>query len=119
MEKTLPTVEALSGTFNAARALETIVSELELLTDESPMAIRADLITLHGALLAYELGGSATWLPSIGFGMSGRRMLERRVVRAAKSMIADSDAELAVRRAASKIEELIHLIDPDLRILAA
>ena len=119
MQTTLPTVEALSGTFNAARALEAIVSELELLTDESPIAIRADLITLHGALLAYELGGSASWLPTIGFGMSRRRILERRVVRSAKNVIGERDVEAAVRHAGSKIAELIHLIDPELRCLAA
>jgi hypothetical protein len=119
MQNTLPTVDAPIGTLEAARALETIVTELELLTDESPLAIRADLITLHGALLAYEIGGVAKALPTIGFGMSGRRILERRVVRAAKNLIGVSDAETAVNRSASTIEELIHLIDPELRSLAA
>lgn len=119
MQNTLPTVDAPIGTLEVARALETVVTELELLTDESPMAIRADLITLHGALLAYEVGGFATALPTIGFGMSGRRILERRVVRAAKNLIGVSDAETAINHSASKIEELIHLIDPELRTLAA
>ena len=103
----------------ASCALEAIVTELELLTDESPIAIRADLITLHGALLAYEVSGVAASLPATGFGMSGRRILERRVVRAAKNLIGEDEADMAVRRAASKIEELIHLIDPELRFLAA
>ncbi len=119
MQNTFPTVVAPTGTFEAARALESIVTELELLTDESPMAVRADLVTLHGALLAYEVGGHATSLPAIGFGMSGRRILERRVVRAARNMIGGRDAQTAVNLAASKIEELIHLIDPELRCLAA
>ena len=96
-----------------------IVSELELLADESPIAIRADLITLHGALLAYELGGSASWLPTIGFGMSRRRILERRVVRAARNLIGVRDAESALHAAGSTIEELIYLIDPELRCRAA
>ncbi len=119
MQNTLPTVDAPIGTLEVARALETVVTELELLTDESPIAIRADLITLHGALLAYEVSGVASALPTIGFGMSRRRILERRVVRAAKNLIGASDAETAVRRSASTIEELIHLIDPELRSLAA
>ena len=119
MQNNLFPVAAPIGSLEAARALEAIVTELELLTDESPMAIRADLITLHGALLAYEVSGVAASLPTIGFGMSGRRILERRVVRAAKNLIGESDAEIAVQRAASTIEELIHLIDPELRFLAA
>ena len=36
-----------------------------------------------GALMQQAFGGYATALPAIGFGMSGRRILERRVVRAA------------------------------------
>ncbi len=119
MQKTLSTVDTPIGALEAARALEAIVTELELLTDESPIAIRGDLVTLHGALLAYELGGVAASVPAVGFGMSGRRMLERRVVRAAKNLIGARDAEAALRVAGSTIEEFIHLIDPELRFLAA
>ena len=119
MQKPLSTVDTPIGTLEAARALETIVTELELLTDQSPIAIRADLVTLHGALLAYELGGVATSIPAIGFGMSGRRILERRVVRAAKNLIGSRDAETALHLAGSTIEELIHLMDPELRCVAA
>ena len=95
------------------------MTELEVLTDESPIAIGTDLITLHGALLAYELGGVAASVPAVGFGMSRRRLLERRVVRAARQLISAHDPETAVLVAGSTIEDLIHLIDPELRSLAA
>ncbi len=119
MQNTLPTVDGPVQITVAARALEAIVTELEVLTGESPTAVRTNLITLHGALLAYELGGVASSIPTIGFGMSGRRILERRVVRAAKNLIGVNDAETALNVAGSTIEELIHLIDPDLRSVAA
>ncbi len=104
---------------NAGDVLEAIVTELEVLTSEAAIAIGTDLITLHGALLAYELGGVADAVPSVGFGMSGRRLLERRVCRAARQLIGAHQPDVALQRAGELIEELIHLIDPELRILAA
>lgn len=104
---------------DADRVLESIVSELEVLTSDSPMAARSDLIALHGALLAYELGGVAASLPSPGFGMSGRRLLERRVAKAARQLIGTNEPDLALRLACTTIEDLIHLIDPELRFQAA
>lgn len=104
---------------NPAHVLEAIVTELEVLTSESPIAIGTDLITLHGALLAYELGGIAKAIPSVRFGVSGRRLLERRVSRAARQLIGSHHPDVALQRAGTLIEELIHLIDPELRILAA
>ncbi len=101
------------------RILESIVSELELLCADSPFAARSDLIELHGALLAFELGGQIALLPSIGFAFNGRRVLESRVVRAARRVMGTATPETAVLHAANTIEDLIHLIDPDLRVLAA
>ena len=105
------------------RVLETVVSELELLCADTAVSARSDLIELHAALLVYELNGQAERIPTVGFGLSGRRLLELRVTKAARRLsspkfgVADPDA--AVTRAAALIEDLIHLIDPELRVLAA
>jgi hypothetical protein len=99
--------------------LTSIVTDLELLCADSPLAARSDLIELHGALLVFELGGQAELVPNVGFAFNGRRVLEARVARAAKRIIGTASADLAVANAASTIEELIHLIDPELRLLAA
>ncbi len=101
------------------RILETIVTELELLGVESPLAARSDLIELHAALLVFELGGHVALVPNIGFAFNGRRLLETRVARAARRMIGSLDADSAVALAADTVEELIHLIDPELRLIAA
>ena len=106
-------------TTNPSDVLEAVVTELEVLTSETAIAIGTDLIALHGALLAYELGGVAEAIPSVGFGMSGRRHLERRVCRAARQLIGSHQPDVAIHVAGLLIEELIHLIDPELRILAA
>jgi hypothetical protein len=114
-----PTLEEAAVTVAPQRILESIVSELELLCADSPLAARSDLIELHGALLVFELGGQLDLVPSIGFAFNGRRVLEARVARAARRIIGISTPELAVMTAGNTIEELIHLIDPELRILAA
>ena len=104
---------------DAKRILETIVTELELLSVESPLAARSDLIELHAALLVFGLGGQLGLVPSVGFAFNGRRLLEARVARAARRLIGSSDADSAVIVAAETVEELIHLIDPELRLIAA
>lgn len=104
---------------DAKRILETIVTELELLTVESPLAARSDLIDLHAALLVFELGGHIGLVPNVGFAFNGRRLLEARVARAARRIIGSNDADSAVTVAAETVEELIHLIDPELRLIAA
>ena len=105
------------------RVLEIVVSELELLCADTPVSARSDLIDLHAALLVYELQGQAERIPNVSFGLSGRRLLELRVTRSARRLASPTfgaaDPDEVVARAATLIEDLIHLIDPELRILAA
>jgi hypothetical protein len=109
-----------------ARVLESVVSELEVLAADTPLGMRGDLIELHGALLIFGLGGVASLLPSVGLGLSVRRMLEFRVVRAARRLAehaGDSSshdtAASVLALAGNRIEDLIHLIDPELRSAVA
>ena len=105
------------------RILESVVSELEALRADAPLFAGGDLIDLHGALLAYELGGRAELIPSVNFAFSGRRLLEARVARAAHRIAGRERGHAAsaatLVRSAERIEDLIHLIDPDLRVVVA
>ncbi len=100
---------------------ESIVSELEYLIAESHVGERAGLLELHAALLVYNLGGQASLLPTPTFGMSTRRVRERRVLRIARRIEehAGGDSAVAIEFAATLIERNLDLIDPDLRALAA
>lgn len=104
---------------SVARVLDSIVSELEILRTESASAPVGLLIDLHGALFLWELGGDLDRLPTLGFSMSSRRLLERRVVLAARRLgrrgVDVSVHERNMERADAQIVELIHLIDPELR----
>jgi hypothetical protein len=122
-ETTSPTI---SPSIDPARVLESVVSELEVLSADSPLGSRGDLIELHGALLMFGLGGVVSLLPSVGLGLSARRMLEFRVVRAARRLADQAtstshlDTAVAVLElAAERIEDMIHLIDPELRVAVA
>jgi hypothetical protein len=103
------------------RILESLVSELEILRSESNPSDSGLLIELHGALFLYELGGDLDRLPTLGFSLSSRRLLERRVVLAARRLgrrgIESSVHRQNMERANAQIIELIHLIDPELRAL--
>ena len=116
-----PTIDPFK--VDSKRVLETVVSELELLCNDTPVGTRSDLIQLHAALLVYELGGEANLLPTIALGLSARRLLELRVLKAARRMMnprfGGATPEDATLRAAATIETLIHLIDPELRVAAA
>jgi hypothetical protein len=103
------------------RVLESIVYELEYLLQVVPFGSGTDLIQLHGALLAYNLGGRAELLPTPSFGLSGRSFREHRVTRAARRIIerGNGDAAAALEIAGRVIEQRLHLIDPELRTLAA
>lgn len=105
------------------RVLESVVTELEMLRHDRPTAAASGLIELHGALLLYGLDGRAELLPSFGFPAPGRRFLEFRVVasarRLARSRRGSGGAAATQELAAARIEQLIHLIDPDLRSAAA
>jgi hypothetical protein len=116
---TSPNFDENAVSVQPSRILESIVTELELLCADSPFAARSNLIELHGALLAFELGGQLALVPSIGFAFNGRRVLEARVARAARRLIGTASPDAAVLSAGNTIEELIHLIDPELRLLAA
>jgi hypothetical protein len=116
---TSPTLEERVDSVHPSRILESIVTELELLCADSPFAARSNLIELHGALLVFELGGQLNLIPSVGFAFNGRRVLEARVARAARRLIGTAHPDAAVLNAGNTIEELIHLIDPELRLLAA
>jgi hypothetical protein len=103
----------------AESVVTSLVSELEFLLEDSPVH-RTELIALHGALLAYEIQGDASLIPVPSLGFGSRRVLTFRVTRAARRLIAESrDAESAIEVAVQVIEDLIHLIDPELRPYAA
>ena len=103
------------------QVLDTVVSELELLLEEAPLGAVFDLVSLHGALLIYNLEGSVRSLPSPAFGASKRRRLERRVLRAAAKISArcHGDASATERLANAEIEARLDLIDPELRSQAS
>jgi hypothetical protein len=115
-----PSAESKQET--SVRILDSIVSELEMLRAENSQASAGLLIDLHGALFLHELGGDLDLLPSLGFSMSSRRLLERRVVLAARRLgrrgAEASVHEQNVARANGQIAELIHLIDPELSPMA-
>lgn len=105
------------------RILESVTSELEALRDFSPSINSAALIELHGALLVYELAGRGELIPSVVSTLSGRRLLEARVALAARRLAGRDRghhaAANALVRAAHRIEELVHLVDPELAVVAA
>ncbi len=126
MTEVVVTIPAVPPFLEPARVLESVVSELEVLASDTPLGLRGDLIELHGALLIFGLGGVVGLLPSVGLGLSTRRMLEFRVVRAARRLAQQASNEPNQDTAASvlaiagnRIEDLIHLIDPELRSAVA
>ena len=106
-----------------ARILESVVSELEALRDFNPISSTSALVELHAALLLYAFAGRAELIPSIRPVFTPRRILEARVACAAQRLAGRARGYEAARatteRAARRIEELIHLIDPDLRASVA
>lgn len=109
----------MSAELAPGRILESLVSELELLRADSPTTVATSLIDLHGALFLYELGGDLDRLPTLGFSLSSRRLLERRVVLAARRLgRRGSDPSVHqenIERANACIVDSIYLIDPELR----
>ena len=98
------------------KILESLVSELELMMQEAEPGTRSALIDLHGALLLYELDGRTECIPTVHVGFGVRRILEFRVSRAARRLAATAnDPGSALTRSVEVIEDLIHLIDEDLR----
>jgi hypothetical protein len=110
-------------TIDPARLLESLVYELESLSADTPLGSAGDLIALHGALLVYNLEGRTDLIPATSFSLNRRSMLEFRIARAARRLTKDLRPEVqayvSVERAAERIEQLLHLIDPELRSLAA
>ena len=106
---------------NPIRVLESIVSEYEYLSQDAPLGAGFDLVELHGALLVYNLGGDVALLPSPAFGLSTRSWRERRIVRAARCIVAvgAGDRTRTMDIAANLVDRHLHLIDPELRNLAA
>ncbi len=106
-----------------AKILESVVSELEMLCEDAALGMSSQLISLHGALLVYNLEGWAQLIPAPSWSLSRRGMLQLRVTRAARRLAGSTNgqpaAAAAMERAARKIEELIHLIDPELRAVCA
>jgi hypothetical protein len=106
-----------------ARILESLVYEFESLSAEVSPGSARDLIALHGALLVYNLDGRTDLIPATSFSLNRRSMLEFRIARAArrltKGLRPEVQAYVSVERAAERIEQLLHLIDPELRSLAA
>jgi hypothetical protein len=104
-----------------ARLLESIVSEYEYLSQDAPLGSGFDLVELHGALLVYNLGADVALLPSPAFGLSARSWRERRIVHAARRILAvgAGDQARTMDIAADLVDRHLHLIDPELRNLAA
>ncbi len=101
------------------KVLESIVSELESLKSFTD---RPGLVELHGALLLFALDGRVELLPSVGFPIGRRSILEARVVWSARRLAGltkSPNAAAALNRAAERIEELLFIIDPDLVSSAA
>ena len=113
--------EHIETPVDATSELEAVTaSMLALRLDPyAPDAPQSSLVSLHGALLLFQLGGRAELLPSVGLFAFGRRLLERRIVASAHRLsrhgLSAGDAYDAWVRSARHIEELIGLIDPELR----
>ena len=117
--------EQMAAHVDPKAVLHDVVSALQILSTETgaSFATPNSLIELHGALLVYELAGRSELLPSVAIGVTTRRSLERRVLSSAHRLAgrdqSDEAAFAAWKRAAALIEDLIDLIDPELRLLAA
>jgi hypothetical protein len=113
--------EAVSASPQAV--LESVVSELEVLHLDAPWMMGSDLVALHGALLLFNLDGRAELIPGGSWPLGWRRVTEMRVTRSARRLAGPergtAAAEAAVERASQLIEELVHLIDADLRMAVA
>jgi hypothetical protein len=104
-----------------ARVLESLMYELDYLREDAKPGSVSDLIHLHGALLVYNLAGRADLIPQPSLGLSVRSWRQYRVARAARRIVdlgaGQPIATMAI--AADVITDRLHLIDPDLRDLAA
>ena len=105
------------------RILESLACEFETISADLPLGCGGDLMALHGALLVYNLEGRVDLIPPTSWSLNRRSMLEHRIARAARRLTRnlrpEVQAYVSVERAAARIEELLHLIDPELRSLAA
>ncbi len=117
--------ERLVADIDPKAVLDDVVSGLQILCAETSVSSSptVSMVELHAALLLFELGGRRELLPSVSLGVTSRRNLERRIVSSARSLagraVGDDAAFAAWNRVADRIEDLIDLIDPELRILAA
>jgi hypothetical protein len=116
-----PTGALATDAIDPQRMLESIVSELEILVQDAAPGFGSDLVRLHGALLAYNVGGRAELLPTARLGWSARTWRERGVVREARRIVDQGagDVSIAVGIATEQIERNLHLIDPELAARAA
>ncbi len=103
--------------------LESIANELESLRDYTGINAPVGLLELHGALLLFALNGNAELIPTVRFPVGSHRLLQARIAWAARRQAGvgrgEAAALSAVERSAARIERLIHLIDPELRVRAA
>jgi len=117
--------EHMAAHVDPKAVLHDVVSALQIVSTETATSLTTpnSLIDLHGALLVYGLAGRSSLLPSVAIGVTTRRSLERRVLSSARRLAgrdqSDEAAFAAWKRAAARIEDLIDLIDPELRLLAA
>ena len=117
--------ERLAADVDPKAVLDDVVSGLQILCAETALFASPtnSMIDLHAALLMFELGGRRELLPSVGLGVTARWSLERRIVSSARVLAGRAEGPEAAyavwKRAAARIEDLIALIDPELRILAA
>ena len=97
---------------------EIITSELEVHLEEANLSTASELVALHAALLVYNLGGRTEQISTRGLALTKRRFLEMRVARSARQLVDAeplADASRIVELASARIEQLIHVLDPDLR----
>jgi hypothetical protein len=116
-------VERMKNQLDPIRALESITNELETLREFSGVHAPVGLVELHGALLLFALEGRAELIPPVRFPMGSHRILQSRVVAAARRLAGPTTGEAAaleaMERASQRIEQLLHLIDPELVTYAA
>jgi hypothetical protein len=120
LNETAPDAPQISEPIDAKRIFESVMSELEVLHGEALLGTGSQLVSLHAALLVFNLEARLDLLPTIRLSLSRRGLLEARVIRAARRLCAGAHTPTAItQRAEDQIEELLHLIDPELRARVA
>ena len=109
-------LEFVNPEINPSEELDAVVSSLDSmrLDPALPEVSNATLVSLHGALLLFQLGGRVALVPPVSGFPFGRRLTERRVANAARRLMVSADPYDNWLRASHEIDSLIGLIDPEL-----